>query len=427
MPSARVVNQSGCSLDPRVVRRGLQREVEGDLEAELAGARRRRRRSPRSVPRSGWIASWPPSCGADRPRRAGVVGPGGQGVVRALAVGRADRVDRRQVEHVEAHRGDGGQPLRRRAEGPGRRSCRPSGRRPRPRSAGRTRTRSRRALARGRRERDRPRAGDQLAQRVALETSRTSAARPRREPGLRRVRPCRAARRRRRSRTRRPCAAAPAAPAAARSNSRAPSSIISSTSMPAGQLDLGGVLPGARAGRSTPRPGRSSRPRCVGRDLGRPAVGLGPDGCIRVNGRLPPRPGREHDVGGDRVVALAEDGRADREGLPDDRLGGPASAVHERGDVADRDAAEHRPRHRPRHRRDRTRVPATRGDASQEIAALRREVNTPEPPDRPPDPLGSPPVTRDPSVHRPHRPARAARPARGARGQPALVMARPDA
>ena len=42
---------------------------------------------------------------ADRPGRAGIVGAGGQGVVATLAVGVADRVDRREVEHVEAELG----------------------------------------------------------------------------------------------------------------------------------------------------------------------------------------------------------------------------------------------------------------------------------------------------------------------------------
>ena len=42
---------------------------------------------------------------ADRPRGAGIAGRGAQRVVRALAVGQADRVDRRQVEDVEAELG----------------------------------------------------------------------------------------------------------------------------------------------------------------------------------------------------------------------------------------------------------------------------------------------------------------------------------
>ena len=57
------------------------------------------------VPRSRWTASWPPVAVADRPRRSGVLGTGDQRVVAALAVGQSDRVDRRQVEDVEAELG----------------------------------------------------------------------------------------------------------------------------------------------------------------------------------------------------------------------------------------------------------------------------------------------------------------------------------
>ena len=61
------------------------------------------------VPRSGWTAVWPPSTPPTAHGRAGIVGPGDQRVVRALAVGHADRVDRRQVEDVEAEVGQGRQ------------------------------------------------------------------------------------------------------------------------------------------------------------------------------------------------------------------------------------------------------------------------------------------------------------------------------
>ena len=75
--------------------------------------------------------------GADRPRAARIAGPRRRRVVRALAVRPADRVDRRQVEHVEA------QSPRRTAAAP-RRSrsvpCRPGSA---PSSAGTARTRSR--------------------------------------------------------------------------------------------------------------------------------------------------------------------------------------------------------------------------------------------------------------------------------------------
>ena len=56
---------------------------------------------------------------ADRPRAAGVVGAGVERVVAALAVRVADRVDRRQVEDVEAELGAGaGAALRRRLKPP---------------------------------------------------------------------------------------------------------------------------------------------------------------------------------------------------------------------------------------------------------------------------------------------------------------------
>src|SRR6201999_3096857 len=54
--------------------------------------------------------------GADRVRHAGVVGAGGERVVAALAVLAADRVDRREVEDVEAVLGDRGDLLGDRAE-----------------------------------------------------------------------------------------------------------------------------------------------------------------------------------------------------------------------------------------------------------------------------------------------------------------------
>ena len=63
-------------------------------------------------PSAGSIASWPPVGRPDGPRGADVAGlrdgvaAGQRGAVRALAVHRADRVDRGQVDHVEAHRGD---------------------------------------------------------------------------------------------------------------------------------------------------------------------------------------------------------------------------------------------------------------------------------------------------------------------------------
>ena len=58
------------------------------------------------------MASWPPSLLPIAHGEPGSSGPGVEGVVGALAVDLADRVDRRQVDDVEAHRGDGVEPLR---------------------------------------------------------------------------------------------------------------------------------------------------------------------------------------------------------------------------------------------------------------------------------------------------------------------------
>ena len=119
-------------LQPRVVGRALDGEVERDLDAELAAARDQRARSPRSVPSSGSIASWPPSSEPIAHGLPGIARAGDERVVAALAVRRADRVDRRQVDDVEAELGEVGQHLGRRP-------------RSRPTSAGRARTRRRSA------------------------------------------------------------------------------------------------------------------------------------------------------------------------------------------------------------------------------------------------------------------------------------------
>ena len=154
VPSGRVVNHSGCSVTHGWSGRALQRQVQRDLQARARAAggdeaaevgRRTQLGVDRVVPALGR---------ADRPRRADVVGPGGQRVVAALAVDPADRVDRRQVEHVEAHRRDAGQPVGGGGEGAVTRRARRRGRPRPPPSGGRTRTRRRRAPAGGR-----PRAG----------------------------------------------------------------------------------------------------------------------------------------------------------------------------------------------------------------------------------------------------------------------------
>ena len=104
--------------DPRVVGRRLEGQVERHLEAELAGAGHEGVEvvEVAQVGVDGVVAA---VLAADRPRRAGVLRAGGEGVVGALAVDLADRVDRRQVDHVEAHLGHRVEALRGGAEGAG--------------------------------------------------------------------------------------------------------------------------------------------------------------------------------------------------------------------------------------------------------------------------------------------------------------------
>jgi len=92
-------------LQPRVVGRALDREVEGDLDAHLAAALdepvevvdRAERRIDRVVAAE---------LGADRPRAARVALLRAQRVVLPLSVRRPDRVDRREIDDVEAELGE---------------------------------------------------------------------------------------------------------------------------------------------------------------------------------------------------------------------------------------------------------------------------------------------------------------------------------
>ena len=95
---------------PGMVRRALERVVERDLEPVVPGGAEERpevgQRAERGVDRL-----VPPVLVADGPRGARVVGAGLERVVAPLPEAPADRMDRRQVEHVEAHGRDVRQPL----------------------------------------------------------------------------------------------------------------------------------------------------------------------------------------------------------------------------------------------------------------------------------------------------------------------------
>src|SRR5205823_14477682 len=97
-------------FEPGMVERALDGEIERDLQAVFGGGGdqpaeilgRAERRVDRIV--SAFDA-------ADGIGAAGIVGPGLQCIVAALAVGRADGMDRREIEDVEAHVANAGKAL----------------------------------------------------------------------------------------------------------------------------------------------------------------------------------------------------------------------------------------------------------------------------------------------------------------------------
>ena len=174
--------------------------------------------------------------------------------------------------------------------------------------------------------------GDQLAQRVARRgPSASSAASSAASRASARARRCRSAasiapssdRRRVGGRVRRSSAAR------TRSSSSRPSVNISSTSTPARDLDARRRAARWRSGRTTPGPRRSRRRGVRGhpglvevRDLG--VLGHPHRGAAYAVGA------GQHHLGAELVVALAEHGRRDGEGLADRRLGGLATEVDQR-------------------------------------------------------------------------------------------------
>ncbi len=332
-------------LHPRVVGRGLEGEVERDLDAELVRPRHEvvevLEGAELGVDRV--VAAL---VGADRPRRPGVALLGHEGVVGALAVDLADRVDRREVQHVEAHRGDRVEPLGRGAEaarddlagvavdiGPlaaGEELVPGAVER-----AGTVDVQLVRALGR-----------DEVAQRVALEdvvdrardgrgvahVGRTAGVLHRLDGVLDRA----------------TVVAACAAACLRREVLQHP--LEQQHALGEHQLDvhadrdldLRGMAPGGdRVGPSLDR----ERPRAlaVRSDLGPPQVG-----DLGVLGHAHPRPAlavgvREHHVSAQLVVALAEDQGGHLERLTHHSLGGVAAEVDHRGDVHDGNSSNHAP------------------------------------------------------------------------------------
>jgi hypothetical protein len=99
-----VVEPLGVLAQPGVVGRALDREVERELDPGV----RRRRDQPVEVLERAELrvdAVWPPSASRS-PRDCPGRPAGDERVVATLAVGVPDRVDRRQVDHVEAELGE---------------------------------------------------------------------------------------------------------------------------------------------------------------------------------------------------------------------------------------------------------------------------------------------------------------------------------
>ncbi len=284
----------------------------------------------------------PTLVGADRPRRPGVVLLGHQAVVGTLAVDPADRVDRREVHHVEAHRSDRVEPLRRGAEVA------------RDDPAGLLvlvgALAAREELVPRAVERTRPvdvqlvgaLAGDEVPQRVPREDvvdrggdrggvarlRRTGVVLQRGDRVLDRPAVLRAAH------------ALPGQPVAHPLEEQHALGEHQLDVDAGGDLDLGVVAPGAdRVGPALDGEGPCAL--AVGGDLRAPQVGL-----LGVLGHPDPGPPLavgvgEHDVGAEGVVPLPEHERRDLERLAYDRLGRIAAEIDHGCDIHDGDSSNH--------------------------------------------------------------------------------------
>ena len=117
-PSARLENHSGWSVTQGWSGEACRaKSIATSRPSDLALATNRSKAS--KSPRSGWMASWPPSRRRWPTASPGSDGPGFRVLFGPLRKAPADRMDRRQVDHVEAHRGGGLQPLVRGVEGAG--------------------------------------------------------------------------------------------------------------------------------------------------------------------------------------------------------------------------------------------------------------------------------------------------------------------
>ncbi|CQR61674.1 Hypothetical Protein sle_22130 [Streptomyces leeuwenhoekii] len=270
--------------------------------------------------------------GADGPGDADVVGGGGQGVVAAFAVGGADGVDRGEVDDVEAHGGD-----RRQAAGGGAEGA--VGLVGGSLGAGEELVPGAVQGAFALHEQGhRVAGGDQFPQRVAGQDRVDLRRQRRRQPGRRRtgVVPQR--------RRRGPHHGTSLAVRHARGGPLVQPRALLQDDVgvdPGRNLDLRVVAPGGD--RVAPRL-HGVRPQAggFGGDGGSPPVGARRQFAHGRPGAGAALWVRQHDVGGDRVVPLAEHGGRYFERLTGHGLGGPAPVLDDRAHVEDGDAPDHR-------------------------------------------------------------------------------------
>ncbi len=340
-PSAALVNHSGCSATHGWS--GAHCSARSSATSRPSSPALRTNASKSSSVPSSRVDRVVAALGrADRPRRADVVRLGDQRVVAALAVDLADRVDRRQVDDVEAHRGDGRQPLGRGRE---RAVHRWADRvpaaigRPPPPTAGRTRTRPR-TVAALRSTQIRYGADRVTSSRTGYSHSRSarsSAGDTRCERGPCRCRASAAAAAS--TRPARPAARSRAAGSAPRRPRRGrwrrssrpwPASIFARDVAPRSGTDRRTPRRRTSTGRSRPAPAR----RATGRSrVARHHPGERPAHAVR------PLP--DH-VAAQRVVAFPVGHRGHRHQLADHRFRRVPATAHDRGNLLDGDASSHR-------------------------------------------------------------------------------------
>ena len=186
----------GMLAHPGVIGRALPGEIERDLHARAARASRLNASKSSSVPSAGSIAVCPPAGEPIAQGLPGSSGPAAERVVASLPEAGADRMNRREVDHVEAEVGDARQLGARLAE-----RAAPVARRDR-RSAETSRTTRRSVPARDRPRRDAARtpwrASDRRSVAMTAASSPPSATSTRSAGGVEsfdRLAPARAARR----------------------------------------------------------------------------------------------------------------------------------------------------------------------------------------------------------------------------------------